>query len=498
MYVLRTGCVALFVTLGLSLPGCGGSSGGGNNNGGEGDNAPNVPATYSFDSAFNSGESSVAYSGQIARQLLIAELNHEIGTGLQEKIGAGVINASSSLQDILDILESYYDGGTSTLADEPLRTVPANSLQKTFGDISLDKNLVGKTAGNDSATDHRDWKNGGFSGWQADSPEALVRAWFDEISRNAMMVAAGQARAVDFSASNSGVHSLRIYQTTDGLDLKQLVQKFLLGAIAFSQGTDDYFDDATPDKGLLTDNIVPNKTGAAYTTLEHQFDEGYGYFGAARNYNDYSDDEIAGKGGRAEFSSGYNDANGDGLIDLNSEFNFGNSTNAAKRDLGSSTGTDLSADAFNALLNGRAIVSAAVGRELTDAELTALKAQRDLMVAAWEKAVAATVVHYINDVMADMDKMGAEDYSYADHIKHWGELKGFALGLQFNPRSPLLADSDASGVEDFVQFHGLVGERPALPDAGASELNDYRADLLAARALMAQAYGFASQDVENW
>lgn len=498
MYVLKTACGVFLLTLGLSLSGCGGSSGGGNNNGGEGDNAPSVPTTYSFDSVFNSGESSVAYSGQIARQLLIVELNHEIGTGLQEKIDAGAINASSSLQDILGILESYYDGGTSTLADEPLRTVPANSLQKTFGDVSLDKNLVGKTAGNDSATDHRDWKNAGFSGWQADSPEALVRAWFDEISRNAMMVAAGQARAVDFSASNSGVHSLRIYQTTDGLDLKQLVQKFLLGAIAFSQGTDDYFDDATPDKGLLTDNIVPNKTGAAYTTLEHQFDEGYGYFGAARNYNDYSDDEIAGKGGRAEFSSGYNDANGDGLIDLNSEFNFGNSTNAAKRDLGSSTGTDLSADAFNALLNGRAIISAAVGRELTDAELTALKAQRDLMVAAWEKAVAATVVHYINDVMADMDKMGTEDYSYADHIKHWGELKGFALGLQFNPRSPLLADGDASGVEDFVQFHGLVGERPALPDAGTSELNDYRADLLAARALMAQAYGFASQDVENW
>ena len=62
-----------------------------------------------------------------------------------------------------------------------------------------------------------------------------------------------------------------------------------------------------------------------------------------------------------------------------------------------------------------------------------LKAHRDAALSAWEKAIAATVVHYINDVIGDME---AEDYSFYDHAKHWSEMKGFALSFQFNRRSP--------------------------------------------------------------
>ena len=61
---------------------------------------------------------------------------------------------------------------------------------------------------------------------------------------------------------------------------------------------------------------------------------------AARNFSDYTDDEIAGKGGRDNFR--FNDADGDGQIDL-TEFNFGNSVNAAKRDRKGS-GSDFTAD----------------------------------------------------------------------------------------------------------------------------------------------------------
>jgi hypothetical protein len=124
--------------------------------------------------------------------------------------------------------------------------------------------------------------------------------------------------------------------------------------------------------------------------------------------------------------------------------------------------------------------------------MQALKASRDVAVSAWEKAVAATVVHYINYVLGDMDNADANDgsYSYADHTKHWAELKGFALGLQFNPRTPLNEGTR------FTDFHNLVAERPALPgDAG---FDAYRQDLLDARALMQEAYDFAQSDVENW
>ena len=126
---------------------------------------------------------------------------------------------------------------------------------------------------------------------------------------------------------------------------------------------------------------------------------------------DYTDEEIAGKGGRSDRENGYHDSDGSGTIDLDAEFNFGNSTNAAKRDLGSESGTDFTRGAFEAFLNGRAIINNAVGSELTEAEMEALKAQRDVAVENWEKAVAATVVHYINDTLGDMDDFGPSDYS---------------------------------------------------------------------------------------
>lgn len=448
-----------------------------------------VPDTYNFESRFVGGAESARYPGQVTRQVLITDLNTEIASKLEGRITNGTWDGSTTKQTVLDVLNSYFIEGTVAIGDNPilLTTTPATE-QSTYNEISTGKNLVGKLAGNDAVTDHKDWDGGDFQGWSIASPQALAESWFDQIATNTVEKAGG----TDRTYAPTG-ETLSVYHTEDGLDLKQLVQKFLLGAVTFSQGTDDYLDDATDGKGLLTDNV--NADGEFFTALEHQYDEGFGYFGAARDYLAYTDEEIAGKGGREGWSSGYYDTDNNGAIDLNGEFNFGNSTNAAKRDLGSSTGTDFTAQAMTAFLTGRTIIAQAGADgdgELTEVEMDALKDQRDIAVGAWEKAVAATVVHYINDTLGDMDKADANDgsYSYLDHTKHWGELKGFALGLQFNPRSPLNQDNR------FANFHDLIGERPALPgDAG---FDTYRTALLDARDLMQEAYGFAQDDVENW
>ena len=47
-----------------------------------------------------------------------------------------------------------------------------------------------------------------------------------------------------------------------------------------------------------------------------------------------------------------------------------------------------------------------------------------------EKVIAATVVHYINDTLADMAQIGTSDYRQKDHNKHWAEMKGDAIVLQ--------------------------------------------------------------------
>ncbi|MBM66132.1 MAG: DUF4856 domain-containing protein, partial [Myxococcales bacterium] len=76
-----------------------------------------------------------------------------------------------------------------------------------------------------------------------------------------------------------------------------------------------------------------------------------------------------------------------------------------------------------------------------------------------------------------------------DYAKHWGELKGFTLGLQFNPASPVT-------VENFIAFHNLVGNAPKLP--GQDGFDTYAADLRAARDILAAAYGFNAANVESW
>ena len=79
------------------------------------------------------------------------------------------------------------------------------------------------------------------------------------------------------------------------------------------------------------------------------------------------------------------------------------------------------------------------------------------------------MVHYINDTLQDMADFDTADYSFSSHAKHWSELKGFALGFQFNPRSPMSA-------EDFDVLHALIGMSPVLEDAGeeAAPLSAYR------------------------
>ena len=357
-----------------------------------------------------------------------------------------------------------------------LQTDPS-AMQVTYGDISTSANLFGKLAGNDSVTDFRDWLTQ-FAGWSdaslatnggsITSPTGFVQALFETIEENAIGRAAGTMR----TAPDGTV--LPVFVTEDGRDLRQLTNKFLLSAITFHQAADDYLDDDVPGKGLRSSN-VPGDGDA--TDLEHGWDEAFGYFGAALNYGDFSSEALAG-GPR------FIDANGDGRVNFLSEYNFGAAVNAAKRDNASAetARTNFMGDAFLAFRTGRAIISAADG-ELTDEQMADLRVQRDAAILAWESAIAATCVHYINDVLQDMNTFGTADYSFLDHAKHWSELKGFALGFQFNPRSPM-------DQGQFGTFHTSIADAPVLANASPTAISDYRASLVAARAMLGSVYGF--------
>ncbi|WP_105255327.1 DUF4856 domain-containing protein [Pseudoalteromonas sp. T1lg75] len=452
---------------------------------------------YEFDSKLGAG-SSVSYGGQIARHALSAEIKHYIG-----QLTGDYVTTNSLTGDMvkarLHALWGDVDGSYEVVKDDSLSFLgDIDTVQHSFADISSSgKELSAKVAGNDPSKMHKAWQEeGNFLGWtdfgtQAKTPEGLIFHYFDLLAANIDKYNGGE-----ILLDPAGNTITKLYITESGLDLNQLIQKHTLGALMFSQGTDDYLEESI---GFNTENVVDNVNaddGAAYTTLEHHFDEGFGYFGAARNYLEYSDDEIAGKGGREAFASGYNDYSGDTLIDLKLEYNWGNSTNAAKRDRGATVTTDYSAAAMNAFIAGRKIINDNVGSALSAEQMDALKVQRDIAVANWENAIAATVVHYINEVHADLAVVAAGTYTaddFANLAKHFSEMKGFAMNFQFSPFSPFNAEANAG---KFGELHGLLGDMPVLTDETA--VADYQADLMAARELLQSIYGFKADNVANW
>lgn len=467
----------------LSLPflalGC--APGNPNGDGGvvdDGGTPGDVPSSYVFTSRF-SDESSVSYGGQAQRQLHLEALKSFIG-GLEEQSYLGE-TADVVVADLNYFFDYKNSGGTGA---DAIGVTPngASWKQSTFGDLGSPASLREKMPDQDlSSTD-------GVVGVGDGSllPTEVVDAWFAELAD--LVIARGNGSV---PTAPDGTDIPDPYVTDDGRNLRELLQKYIGGAVSFSQGAADYLGDGPAGKGLLSDN-VEQVEGKPYTQLEHHWDEGFGYFGAPRDYGDYTDDEIAAAGGRNEYKNGYHDTDGDGVIDAASEYVFGHSANAAKRDRGSaeSAPTDFTADAFEGFLAGRHLITSA-GGALSEAQLTELKGYRDQAIGAWEKAIAASVVHYINDVLGDMGNFGmvcdgSDDdrcYSYSDHAKHWSEMKGFALSLQFNPRSPL-----SSG--DLAALHALLGDKPVLETAQAPEVIAYKEALVEARSLIGDAYGF--------
>ncbi|MCO4770975.1 MAG: DUF4856 domain-containing protein [Deltaproteobacteria bacterium] len=433
------------------------------------DDDDGVPSTYSFPSRLGDGSDSVSHSGQTFRHVLIADMKSRIG-GMTDRIDAGWFPSEGEVTAELDFYFSF-DGDSSSDIPHGVVTDPA-PLQVTYGDIASGKDLVGKLAGNDATGQHVDWSTE-FKGWTPGAtPESLVRGWFDRIDEQAIDWSNG-TYPTDLAGAPLGA----VFITEEGTDLQQLLQKFLLGAVAFSQGADDYLDDDIDGKGLRSNHDAV-EDGKNYTALEHAWDEAFGYFGMSRDYGLWTDDEIANEGVR-------DSVNADGAIDLLSEVTWGHAQNAAKRDrcADCAAPTDFTRQAWDAFVHGRAYI-ASKDASLTDAEIAELVVFRDAAVAAWEKAIAATAVHYINDLTADVDAFDTAEFSFADYAKHFSELKGFALSLQFNGLSPL---SDA----DFVELHELLGN---APDTTA----DYRADLVAARTLIGAAYGFEDGNVVVW
>ncbi|MCT4610083.1 MAG: DUF4856 domain-containing protein [Pelagimonas sp.] len=394
---------------------------------------------------------SVSYSGQVARYVL-----HDSLKKLASK-GDGGANAA----DIEAQMMAYFKG-----SDEDLKIVaPAGKdgfpvKQTMLNEISKGKNISGK------------FYKGAMPAWPG--------------NKNGVEVLEHMIKAA--AMSNGG------FDAENGYDWGQLISKFTLGAMAYNQAVDNYLDEKL---GADTKpNSKPYSDGSHYTGKEHSWDEAFGYFGAAAQSATLTAEQNYGIAKGKDLAAA--DANGDGMVDLKSEYVFGNAYYAAGAD--KSGKTEYMNTIVGAFIEGREIITAAKGENLTDDQRTALKAQAAIIADNWEKVLAEAAFKYAGSVYKDIAKMGELEgeelnKAYRNYVKHWGELKGFTMSLQ--------AGKNNLG-ETAVELNKLVGFGPVTLDntyvTGVDAegnfvrdrkmtWSDYQLNMLKAQKLLADTFG---------
>ena len=392
-----------------------------------------TPTEYSFESRFSSGESSVSYSGQVVRNLLINDIKTQMGADAGSGDATTLLSMMANDNANQAILSSAGDMST---------------VQTKYHDIST-SHL------NDRLTAVESYIIPGYDA----NAGTLVNGWVQEC------VANGKTRA-------------------NGVRLDQITQKTLWGAVSYWQATSKYMSKIPND-----DNSMQSGD-ANYTAMEHHWDESFGYFGAALDYNTGYSDDVDRKSGP------YNDSNSDGSIDFKSEYNVGWAVTAAKRDDCSACDTnyDLTKTIFDAYLEGRTLIT-------NQADLADILVQRDLVMNTWEKVVAAVSIHYVNDVVADIAGLiGAGDATVApgsdataDYENHWGEMRGYANGLLYNDFK-LISDANLNRILQ------VMGTAPVYPsDGNFDAMQAYHDSLVGeVRAIFKASYGFSDANLAGW
>ena len=392
-----------------------------------------TPTEYSFESRFSSGESSVSYSGQVVRNLLINDIKTQMGADAGSGDATTLLSMMANDNANQAILSSAGDMST---------------VQTKYHDIST-SHL------NDRLTAVESYIIPGYDA----NAGTLINGWVQEC------VANGKTRA-------------------NGVRLDQITQKTLWGAVSYWQATSKYMSKIPND-----DNSMQSGD-ANYTAMEHHWDESFGYFGAALDYNTGYSDDVDRKSGP------YNDSNSDGSIDFKSEYNVGWAVTAAKRDDCSACDTnyDFTKTIFDAYLEGRTLIT-------NQADLADILVQRDLVMNTWEKVVAAVSIHYVNDVAADIAGLiGAGDATVApgsdataDYENHWGEMRGYANGLLYNDFK-LISDANLNRILQ------VMGTAPVYPsDGNFDAMQAYHDSLVGeVRAIFKASYGFSDANLAGW
>ncbi len=348
-----------------------------------------VPDTYSFQD--EAGNSTVNYSGQAARLAQLDELVAYIETA----------NTPGVALDEAKLLEMYSNNngvGSEYFSQEA---------------AAPGKQLKDKTARGD----------------------ATIQAIYENYLKSVAAISANTTTG-EYSAANgspgvaqSGTRS-KLFNAI-GLEYAELVEKGLMGAVFYDQIQNVYLGESKLD----VDNSGPVDAAAGkyYTTMEHHWDEAFGYFTTATDFPANDNKRFWGK--------------------------YSNVVDPAL-----STNSTL----MEAFIKGRAAIS--------NDDYDTRDEQVEIIRTELEKVAAATAIHYLNTSVTNFS-----DDMLRNH--QLSEALGFIEALYFT--HPSTAVMDAAEIDQVLALLQNENDVYNLYDVTV-------ADLQAARDLIASHYGFGS------
>lgn len=405
-------------------------------------------------------KNSVAYTGQMAR--------HVIHDSLKSLSGKGNGSPNPALKKKM---LSYYAGKDAGRAIVAPKSRKAFKIKQTAVDqISKKKNLAGKTY------------KGSVPGWPGNKTgKEVILHMIDKAS-----------------SAKKG------FDPSTGYDYKQLISKFVMGAVFYNQAVDNYMDEKLSAKKKPNDKSY--KKGKHYTGKEHSWDEAFGYFGAAAHgltltaKQNYEVAKLGKKSKSPEAALKLADYNGDGEVDLYREMNYAHAYYASAYDKKGKT--SYYKDIVQGFIDGRKLITSADGEKLSNEQRNKLRAIAADIESNWEKVIAESVFKYAGSVYKDLEKLntiieakGNTDKVFRKYGKHWGELKGFSMALQAGRKNL---------GEVAVKMNRMIGFGPLLPngsqvvdvDANGDFIKDqgkgmgeYMLHMLKIQKLMVQEFG---------
>ncbi|CAH1000008.1 hypothetical protein LEM8419_01213 [Neolewinella maritima] len=368
-----------------------------------------LPATYTFERA---GMSTVSFDGQTTR------------IAMAEALVAALLDTTRSESDLLAMFRNAGPNGEDV---------------SPFVDAALnasDKSLRSKVA---ASADY-------FSANATDA--TAIRTTFDSYPRRQAsevypawntVAQAGQAGQVADGTSTR-------YVNAGGLEYNQAFAKSLLGALMLDQTLNNYLSPSVLDEARNRENQSAGVTedGAAYTTMEHKWDEAYGYvFGAsptpATPLTSLGDDD--------SFLNEYLDR-----VDQDDDF------------------SGIAEDVFRAFLRGRAAI---VADDFTERDQQANRIQELL-----SRVIAVRATFYLARGSTALESANGPSAGF--HAL--SEAYGFVYSLQFT-RDPATGAPYFSRAEVGTMLDSLYGDYPtgfwAVEPATVRELGQQIADRFA-------------------